>query len=343
MSDFEVVELTFHTTHDASEILAFWLHESGALGVTIVDPEEIRADLMRPDSLDYAGKDFLDSLPETVVLTAWFYKDGEDMLIREEAGSGMVYAEKAPVRMNALAFIASIGDRLQMLHEESGEKDINLGFQSVLVVKPEDWEDNWKKYQKPLRIGERFVVVPTWYEGEVEDQDLLILFFIEAVGERCCRRLVDDAQDFETGDLTGVLGRLPLRVGEVSRHRDNGLADRFAEVAFCILFHLAQDHRGDFLRCVIFAVDRDFVVRAHFTFDRADRAVRVRHGLTFSDLTDETFTVFCERDDRRRRATTFRVRDNYRFAAFEHCDTGVRRSEIYSDDFCHMFITSVSF
>lgn len=178
MSAFEVVELTFHTTHDASEILAFWLHESGALGVTIVDPEEIRADLARPDSLDYAGKDFLDSLPETVVLTAWFYKDGEDMLIREEAGSGMVYAEKAPVRMNALAFIASIGDRLQMLHEESGEKDVNLGFQSVLVVKPEDWEDNWKKYQKPLRIGERFVVVPTWHEGEVEekkDDDLEIL------------------------------------------------------------------------------------------------------------------------------------------------------------------------
>ena len=47
MNERSVVELTFKTTHAASEIVAFWLQEAGALGVTIVDPEEIRADLAR--------------------------------------------------------------------------------------------------------------------------------------------------------------------------------------------------------------------------------------------------------------------------------------------------------
>lgn len=168
MNDMEVVELLFHTTHEASDILAFWLHEAGALGVTIVDPVEIREDLARPDSLDYAGQDFLDSLPPTVVLTAWFYQKEGDILIQEEAGAGLLYAEKAPVKINKEAFLSSLEERLNMLHEESDE--VRLGYQSSTIVLPEAWQDNWKQYQKPMRIGKNILVVPTWHEGEVEGQ-----------------------------------------------------------------------------------------------------------------------------------------------------------------------------
>jgi hypothetical protein len=59
---------------------------------------------------------------------------------------------------------------------------------------------------------------------------LLVLLFVEPVGERRGGRLVDDAQDFESGNLAGVLRRLPLRVVEVGRDRDDGLRDRLAKV-----------------------------------------------------------------------------------------------------------------
>ena len=51
--------------------------------------------------------------------------------------------------------------------------------------------------------------------AEVVDGDVLVLLLVEAVGERCRRRLVDDALDVQTGDAAGVLGGLALRVIEV--------------------------------------------------------------------------------------------------------------------------------
>jgi hypothetical protein len=47
--------------------------------------------------------------------------------------------------------------------------------------------------------------------SEVEHGDLLVAaLLVHAVRQRCRRRLVDDALDFETGDLAGILGRLAL-------------------------------------------------------------------------------------------------------------------------------------
>lgn len=38
-----------------------------------------------------------------------------------------------------------------------------------------DWEESWKKFFKPRRIGQRFVVRPTWEEFEVTPGDLTIV------------------------------------------------------------------------------------------------------------------------------------------------------------------------
>ena len=62
--------------------------------------------------------------------------------------------------------------------------------------------------------------------AEVIDRDGAGLLLVEAIGERRGRRLVDDAQHFEAGDLAGVLGRLTLGVVEIGGHGDDGLSDR---------------------------------------------------------------------------------------------------------------------
>ena len=81
--------------------------------------------------------------------------------------------------------------------------------------------------------------------AEVVDGNRLVLLLVEPVGQRRRGRLVDDAHDLETGDLAGLLRRLPLRVVEVGRHGDDGLGHRLPEILLRRLLQLLQDHRGD--------------------------------------------------------------------------------------------------
>ena len=41
-------------------------------------------------------------------------------------------------------------------------------------IADEDWENNWKQYYKPFRVGERLVIKPTWEEYIPEEQILFI-------------------------------------------------------------------------------------------------------------------------------------------------------------------------
>jgi hypothetical protein len=66
--------------------------------------------------------------------------------------------------------------------------------------------------------------------AQVEHRDRAVHVLAEPVGERRGRRLVDDADHVEAGDLAGVLGGLALPVIEVRRHGDDRLLDAVAEV-----------------------------------------------------------------------------------------------------------------
>src|SRR5262249_26529038 len=55
--------------------------------------------------------------------------------------------------------------------------------------------------------------------------------FVETVGKRACRRLVDDTHHFQSGNLSGITGRLAHGVVEISRDGDNSLGNRLADVS----------------------------------------------------------------------------------------------------------------
>ncbi|HBA88932.1 MAG TPA: 50S ribosomal protein L11 methyltransferase [Geobacter sp.] len=44
----------------------------------------------------------------------------------------------------------------------------------VSVIRNEDWANNWKVHFKPVRIGERMVIKPTWEEYQPKEGDLVI-------------------------------------------------------------------------------------------------------------------------------------------------------------------------
>ncbi len=205
--------------------------------------------------------------------------------------------------------------------------------------------------------------------GELEDRDiegaaaeivhghLAGFLLVEAVREGRGRRLVHDAQYLESGDPAGVLRRLPLRVVEIRRHRDDGLHDILAEILLGRELERPQNH-GRYLGRLIAAIlelyenfvalalaDRvrdaiDFVpglrkAASHETLDRVDGIVGIGDGLALGELTDEPFVVLRDRDNGGSRSSPFRVRNDGRFVALDHGDARVRRSQIDADYFCH--------
>ena len=172
--------------------------------------------------------------------------------------------------------------------------------------------------------------------AEVIDEEAMffaVFDLIEAVSQRGCGRFVDDTKDIQPCDLAGILGRLTLCIGEISRAGDDCIGDFFAEISFCIDLQLLQDHRRNFLRSIGFVINGDFVVAAHVTFDRNDGAMRVRYRLAFCQLADQTFTGLGEADNRWGQARTFRIRNDDRLAAFHDGNNRVCSPQIDTNNF----------
>ena len=172
--------------------------------------------------------------------------------------------------------------------------------------------------------------------AEVEDEDLLVVVaLLEAVGEGRGGGLVDDAQDVQTRDRAGVLGGLTLGVREVGRDGDHRVGHGLAQVGLGVLLELAEGAGGDLLRGVLLVVDLLGPVGAHVALDGGDGAIDVGDGLALGDLADEDLALLGEGDDRRGGAGALGVRDDGGLAALEDGDGGVGGAEIDSDDTGH--------
>lgn len=79
---------------------------------------------------------------------------------------------------------------------------------------------------------------------EIVDQHVTLLLGLsgtETVGDSGGGRLVNDTEDVEASDGTGILGSLTLVVVEVSRHGDDGLLNLLAKLDLGNLLHLFQE------------------------------------------------------------------------------------------------------
>lgn len=85
---------------------------------------------------------------------------------------------------------------------------------------------------------------------EIVDNDVALasISLIKTVGNGGGGGLVDNAEDVEAGNDTGILGSLALVVVEVGGDGDDGVSDLLSKVALSDILHLAQNHGRDLLR-----------------------------------------------------------------------------------------------
>lgn len=142
------VEITIHTTNEASEIVESILLDYGSTGVAIEDPTTLEENLH-------------DDFGTIVELSPTDFPD-----------VGVVVKGY----INELNFDDETFERFKGELEQLGQ-NINIGefFKiETTTIKDSDWENSWKDYFDILNIGEKFVIVPTWREYENEENKYVI-------------------------------------------------------------------------------------------------------------------------------------------------------------------------
>ena len=68
------------------------------------------------------------------------------------------------------------------------------------------------------------------------------LLFIKPISNCCRSRLIDDSQDIQSSNHPSILGRLPLRIIEISRNCNDSFRDWSCKISFSYFFHFYQHH-----------------------------------------------------------------------------------------------------
>ena len=142
------IEITIHTTNEASEIVESILLDYGSTGVAIEDPTTLEENLHDDFGtiVELSPTDF----PDVGVIVKGY--------------------------INELNFDDGTFTRFKAELEQLGQ-NINIGefFKiETTTIKDSDWENSWKDYFDILNIGEKSVIVPTWREYENEENKYVI-------------------------------------------------------------------------------------------------------------------------------------------------------------------------
>lgn len=142
-------EIAIHTTNEAVEPVSNILHEAGASGVVIEDPYDL-------------VKERENVFGEIYQLNPADYPD-----------EGVIVKAYLPVN----SFLGETVDAIKEAINNLLLFDIDLGRNSVSIseVNEEEWATAWKKYYNPVKISERFTIVPTWEHYEPVSSDELII------------------------------------------------------------------------------------------------------------------------------------------------------------------------
>ncbi|MCE7794198.1 50S ribosomal protein L11 methyltransferase [Salipaludibacillus sp. CUR1] len=142
-------EICIHTTQEAVEPVSHILHEAGASGVVIEDPDDLNRD--------------------------WETTYGEIYELSPDD-----YPEEGVLLKAYLPVNSFLGEAVEEIKEAINQLlvyDIDLGNNKVTLseVNEEEWATAWKKYYKPVKVSDHITITPTWEDySPVQDSEIII-------------------------------------------------------------------------------------------------------------------------------------------------------------------------
>lgn len=148
----EWTEVNIYTTTEGIELLCSKLMDIGIKGFAIRDAEDFNEFLENKN-----GK--------------WDYIDDDLMGLSECETCITVYLPRNSQGADMLILIRTM---LASLKKEDGEHCYGRLEAELSCIREEDWANNWKQYFKPLIIGDKLVIKPSWEDYEnIENRIIL--------------------------------------------------------------------------------------------------------------------------------------------------------------------------
>lgn len=143
------IEISIHTSHEATEPISNILHESGASGVVIEDALELT-------------KKRSGWLGEIYELNPADYPT-EGVIVK-------AYLSDQPSTSDTI-------DKIKQKVSDLQKMQINIGSNHMTIseVDQDDWANAWKKYYEPIKISNTFTIVPIWEDYKRQDSEEMII------------------------------------------------------------------------------------------------------------------------------------------------------------------------
>ncbi len=140
-------EAEIYTSTEAVDILCASLMDIGIRGFSIKDSQDFNEFLENKD-----GK--------------WDYIDDDLMGLQNCETSVTVYL---PDNSQGVEMLVSLKNLLKQMRERDTLNSWGRLEVELKSVKEEDWANNWKQYFKPLKVGNKLLVKPSWEEYNEND------------------------------------------------------------------------------------------------------------------------------------------------------------------------------
>lgn len=144
------IEVRVITKSEALEPVSGIFYGLDCKGVAIEDPNDILEREQGPLTWDFADINVLEHKGTVAVVKAYF-------------------AEEDDIE-NILNYVNEKIEELKSIGLDLGEAKVESE-----KMYEEDWANNWKKYYKPTKVGERIVVRPIWEEYKEENDELVLV------------------------------------------------------------------------------------------------------------------------------------------------------------------------
>ncbi len=144
-------EAVVHTTTMGADLVSELLMNAGAAGTAIEDRYDVTSSKKSDGMWDMIDEDVLRNMSEDVLVKAYFKDD-----------------------QHAVETLLLVGERLRDLSRMELGFDLGSLKLESRAVREQDWAENWKKYYKPFRAGERLVIKPSWEAYEEQPGDLVL-------------------------------------------------------------------------------------------------------------------------------------------------------------------------